>query len=345
MRVTIGLVLLLAGILNSQLLYAEIDDWPKDSLRSRYIHEFDDRFYIKPIVTVRSLSLDLIDERGAEDDIKYDPSSNNFLGVGLYMFGLGAEISFKLPQNEAEVPPSIYGETESFDLQTNIYARKWGADLSYQRYKGLYIENPRDHYDGWEDGDPYPIRDDLELEYLQANIFYIFNNQRFSYRSPYIQADQQLRSQGSLQAGLFFSNLEFEADSSLIPPGARASFPSNESIQRGRVTTIAILPGYTYTLTWKSIYLNAAIAVGPGNLWTKFNREDSEEQVVKVRPVLNFRAAMGYNGSWFFMGLTAVNQVVSARIDNLDINSSSANIKLFFGVRFREVGILKKRIL
>jgi len=316
-----------------------------DSIRSQYIHEFHDRFYIKPIVTVRSLSLELADNDKQVASSNYKPSSNNFLGLGLYFFDLGIELSFKLPQDEDQVPPEIFGETESIDFQTNIYAKKWGGDLSYQEYEGMYLENPKDHSSAWQDGDPFPIRNDLQLRNIQANGFYVFNHERFSYRSPYIQADQQLKSQGSLQVGLFFSHFRFSADSSLIPASAQPGFPQNANIRKAKITTLAVLPGYTYTLTWKNIYLNAALAVGPGNLWTTYVNDESEEEKVGIRPVVNARGALGYNGNWYFMGITAVNQFVSSRIDNLDVNSNSANIKLFFGIRFKEKGFLKKELL
>ena len=95
----------------------------------------------------------------------------------------------------------------------------------------------------------------------------------------------------------------------------------------------------------KNIYLNAALAVGPGNLWTTYVNDESEEEKVGIRPVVNARGALGYNGNWYFMGITAVNQFVSSRVDNLDVNSKSANIKLFFGIKFKEKGLLKKELL
>lgn len=316
-----------------------------DSIRSQYVHEFHDRFYIKPIVTVRSLSLELADNDKEVATSSYKPSSNNFLGLGLYFFDLGIELSFKLPQNEDQIPIEIFGETESVDFQTNIYAKKWGGDLFYQEYEGMYLENPEDHSDTWQNGDPYPIRNDLKLRNIQANGFYVFNHERFSYRSPYIQADQQLKSQGSIQLGLFFSHFRFSADSSLIPASAQPGFPQNANIRKAKITTLAVMPGYTYTLTWKKFYLNAALAVGPGNLWTTYVNDNAEEEKVGIRPVVNARGALGYNGNWYFMGVTAVNQFVSSRIDNLDVNSNSANVKLFFGIRFKERGFLKKRLL
>lgn len=315
-----------------------------DSVRINYVKEFPDKFYIKPILTVRRLSLELAAKDRQVDKISFVPSSNNFLGLGLYIFNINIELSFKVPQNEEEVPTEIYGQTESFDFQANIYAKKWSADVSYQNYQGFYVENPESHYPQWNEDGPFPIRDDLHLKYVQLNAFYLFNHKRFSFRAPYIQAEQQLKSQGSFLLGGFFSNFNMVADTALIPQASREFFPENSGFKKSRVTTLAVLPGYTYTLTYRDFYINAMLAAGPGNIWMIYDREGSEDREVKIRPVVGFRAAVGYNGDRFFTGITAMNNFVSANVGNLDVNSSSANIKLFFGVRFQEKGFMKKSI-
>ena len=312
--------------------------------RKLYIEERDDQWYIKPILTVRFLNLAIEDEDKKVNEIVYSPSSNNFFGFGLYLFDLSAELSFKLPQNEDDRPSEVYGKTKSFDFQTNIYAKKWGADISFQRYNGMYVENPSSHYDDWMLGDAYPIRDDLTLRYFQANAFYLFNNEKFSYRSPYIQADRQLKSQGSFLLSFLVSSFRFEADTSLIPVKTQAAYPGNESLRKMRATTLAILPGYTYTLTAKGFYVNGSFSLGPGHLWTLYNRDDYEKEDIGFRPVVGLRGGFGYNGSKFFAGATTNLLIVSSKIDNMNVNSRSGNIKFFIGLRFEEKGVMKNRL-
>ena len=315
-----------------------------DSVRKNYIQTWTDKFYIKPILTIRYLNLVIDDENKKASEIVYSPSSNGFFGFGLYAFDLGVELSFKLPQNEKDTPKEIFGETESFDFQTNIYAKKWGADISYQRYQSMYMEDPANHYNDWKEGDPYPIREDLALKYFQVSGFYLFNHERFSLRSPYVQADRQLKSQGSFLLSMFVSTFTFSADSTLIPVNEKVFYPENEDFRMMRSTSVAILPGYTYTLTKNHFYINAAFSLGPGHLWIKYNKGDFEEEDIKFRPVLGLRGAIGYNGEKFFAGITTNAQIVSTLIDNMNVNSRSGNIKIFFGLRFQEFGVLKKEL-
>uniref|UniRef100_UPI0040499A6C DUF4421 family protein n=1 Tax=Fulvivirga sp. TaxID=1931237 RepID=UPI0040499A6C len=315
-----------------------------DSARKDYIQTWSDKFYIKPILTVRFLNLIIDDENRRANEIVYSPSSNNFFGFGLYAFDLGVELSFKLPQNEEETPKEIFGETESFDFQTNIYAKKWGADISFQRYSSMYMEDPASHYADWIPGEPYPIREDLALRYFQLNGFYLFNHERFSLRSPYVQADRQLKRQGSFLLSMFVSTFSFSADSTLIPESAKVLYPENEEFRMMRTTTLALLPGYTYTLAKNHFYVNASFSLGPGHLWIKYNRGDFEKEDIKFRPVLGLRGAIGYNGEKFFAGITTNAKIVSTKIDNLNVNSRSGNIKIFFGLRLQEFGVLKKEL-
>lgn len=311
-------------------------------LRKTYIKEFHDRIYIKPILTVRSLRLELREVDRVVPDITYKPSSSNYFGFGLYLFDLNLELSFRLPQNEEETPSRIFGKTESFDFQTNIYAKKWGADVAWQRYNGMYLDKPDNHFTGRQPGDPYPIRNDLSLRYFQLNGYYIFNHNKFSFRSPYVQSEQQLKSAGSVIANVLVSTFNFISDSTLIPESAQPSYIGNENFNRSRITTLAIMPGYSHTLTFQNFYINASFSIGPGHLWIRYNVDDREKEDIRIRPVINGRVALGYNGDWFFAGMTAVNQVVSAEIDNLEINSNSGNFKLFFGIRILEKGVLTK---
>lgn len=308
-----------------------------------YIVDFQDKFYIKPLVTVRSLNLDFRDENENIDDITYSATTNAYLGLGIYLFDIGLEVSFRLP-NESQ-DPTTYGETDVLDFQTNIYGRKWGGDLAFQRYSGFFLEQPGDHLASWQQGDPYPQRPDLSMSNSQLNVFYIFNHNRFSYRSAFNQADMQTRSAGSFLLGLSTSTFSFSADSTLIPQESRDSFAEDAIVSGARFTVLGLLPGYAHNFIYKQFYLNVSLSVGPAHLWTRYTTEDRERNEIGIQPILNLRSAIGYNSDSFFGGISVVNHAVSNQIDNLDIRGSSGNVKFFVGYRFQEKGFLAKSIL
>lgn len=312
------------------------------SVRSEYIQDFDDKFYIKPLLTVRTLNLELKDQNGRVDDVSYSSTTNSYLGLGVYLFNIGLELSFRLPNDRQD--PGTYGETDVFDFQTNLYSKKWGADLTYQRYRGFYLEDPKAHVSSWNNGDPFPQRRDLAISNSQLNVFYIFNHEKFSYRSAFNLADMQLRNAGSFLLGLSTSTFSFSADSTLIPLESRNRFTEDAILSGARFTVLGLLPGYAYNFVYKQFYLNLSLSVGPAHMWIRYTTQDRERNDIAIQPIVNIRSALGYNSPTFFGGLSVVSHAVSHEIDNLDINGSSGNVKLFIGYRFQEKGVLTKSL-
>ncbi|TRX56248.1 DUF4421 domain-containing protein [Fulvivirga sp. M361] len=311
--------------------------------RATYIRSFEDKFYIKPLLTARSLSLTFEEENNRFRDIEYTPSINTYLGFGFYLFDVGFELSFQVPNDSQD--ELTYGRTKAFDVQANIYLNKWGADVAVQNYSGFYFEDPESHFSQWQSGDPFPQRSDLEMRNLQFNTFYIFNHEKFSYRSAFNQADMQLKKAGSFLLGISASSFRFSADSSLMPFESRSMLEENATLRAGRATVLGLLPGYTHNFIHEQLYLNLSLSLGPAHLWTRYTTENLEQDDIAIRAIFNVRAAAGYNSDTFFGGISLVSQSVNYAIDNLNVIGSSGNIKFFIGYRFLEKGILTKSIL
>lgn len=313
---------------------------PADSTRDHYIESYRDRFYLKPIYTIRNLKM-VIRSRATDSKINYLPNGNAYFGLGIYFFDIGVEGSIKLPENADSY--NIFGKTEFFDFQSNIYAKKWGADIAIQQYDGFYIKNPFFHYMNWQPGDPLPQRPDLEVNQVLINGFYFLNHRKFSYRSAYNQADRQRKSGGTILIGINFVNQEISADTSLIP-GESQNLYNKSKFNNSHLTALGILGGYTYTFVKHDFYLNFSLTAGPAHVWSEYQEYSDLKYKNHVTPLLNFRGALGYNSPRWFAGLTYVNQQSNLLSQNLDIKVESGNIKLFFGYRFKEVGILKKEL-
>ena len=321
----------------------------KDSLQEEYIRSYPDYFYIKPLWTTRNLSLRLSNANtlnalnaNAGRRINYRPNNVSYAGFGIYFFDLGLEASLKVPENDPK--NAAFGETRIFDFQANIYSKKVGADLIYQKYKGFYIDDPAQHFEDWKEGDAFPQRSDLELSTIYANGFYIFNNERFSFRSAFNQADRQLKSQGSFFLTGSFSIIKVESDSSLIPAVVADEFGKAKGFRGGKFTTLAVLPGYGHNFIVKKFYLNIALSLGPGHQWKQYalGAENVDDREIKF--VTNIRAGLGYNGNRFFSGVSTFWQNVTVDVEGMAVSGISSNLKLFVGYRFEEKGFLKKNL-
>lgn len=316
-------------------------DSEEEGEREAYIQEFPDKFYLKPILTVRNLELKMRDRSSDNGSIVYQPSTNTYFGLGLYMFKLGFEVSFRLPVNEKDI--TRYGKSSIFDFQSNIYSKRWGADIAFQDYEGFYVKNPATFFPSWNKSQPYPQRSDLEALNFQINGVYIFNYKKFSYRSSFMQADKQLKSAGSLLLGASLGIFKFDSDSTLIPqrPGTA---PSEGMVEAGKFTFLGLLPGYTHNFIIKDFYMNLSFSAGPAQVWTRFKTDEGSFKDGKVRPIISVRGALGYNSQRFFCGFSVVSQSISYDVNNLDINGQSGNAKLFLGYRFQEKGVMAKRL-
>ncbi|MBL6445454.1 DUF4421 family protein [Fulvivirga sp. 29W222] len=311
-------------------------------VRETYIQEFPDRFYLKPILTVRNMNMRVEDKQRDRQSVEYEPINNTYLGLGLYMFNLGLELSFRLPSSAED--EEKYGETSAFDFQTNIYTKRWGADVAYQNYEGFYIKDPDEKFLEWKSDNPFIQREDLKIVNFQLNGFYMFNHEKFSYRSSYMQADKQKKSAGSFLLGTTFGIFKFSADSALMPASDQSPSTSEGHVIAGKFTTLGVLPGYAHNFVLKDFYLNLSLSAGPANIWTRSTTTEKTENAVKIRPVIGGRVAIGYNSEKFFCGFSMVTQSVSYGLDDIDVSGQTGNAKLFFGIRFLEKGVMKKNL-
>ncbi|MEO1054868.1 MAG: DUF4421 family protein [Bacteroidota bacterium] len=314
----------------------------KDSLSNTYIKRYPDRFYIKPLLTIRSLELELT-HRITDQRVDYKPNGTRYAGLGIFFFDIGLEASLRLPEN-SQMNPERFGRTRIFDFQANIYTKALGVDVNYQRYKGFFIRNPGEIFESWTGTDNFPQRRDLRLSNTQANIFYIFNHDTFSFRSAYSQADRQLRSKGSLLVFTSITQLSVSADSSLVPSEIRDTFSEAGDFSDGRFTTLAFMPGYAHNFVYKTLYFNLSLAFGTGYQWEDYTLGDNKVEDAQFTMTSNLRSALGYNGDKFFAGASLVFQNVQSTIDDIRVESLTGNIKVFIGYRFKEKGFLKAKL-
>ncbi|HEY3404208.1 MAG TPA: DUF4421 family protein [Ohtaekwangia sp.] len=311
-----------------------------DSLRANYIKTFPDHFFLWPVIKQRRLDFEMNQLRGGNKSLTYKTNNPFSMGLGVYLFELGIELAFSVPLDEQS--KKIYGESDARDLQLNIIGKKWGIEVYSQKYSGFYIEDPDENIPA---GTPYPQRPDIVTRNLGTTINYTFNNRKFSFRSAYNFADRQLRSAGSFLLFGSLSGFKVEADSAIIGPRYADEYGIESGVDKIRSTTLAVAPGYTYSLIYKGFFLNGTLALGPAHNWLYYHTEDGvSKNDIKFSGYIVARIGLGYNGDHFFGGISFLNQSRTTKFDNVEVVSSSGAFKILIGYRFREFGVLKKRV-
>ena len=320
-------------LLFSVVTKATVAQHSTDSTTSDYIEKFPDKFFVWPLFKKRSLSFDI--RNGDNEKIKYKPNSAFSLGIGVYLFEIAAEISFTLPINEKS--QSAYGSTDAREFHANFIGNNWGVDVFRQKYSGFYFNDPSGSSDN------VIKRPDIDLTNTGINGIYAFNKKKFSLRSAYNYSERQVKSGGSIIITGNLNTFRLSADSVILTK--KSSSSSNDSnLLLMRYTTISVAGGYTYTLVYRSFFLNGALSVGPAHNWILYSRPGGKEYYdVAVNTYSDIRVAIGYNSDRIFGGMSLVTQSRYIRFDDIRFANTNTFVKLMIGYRFNEVGVLKKR--
>ncbi len=242
--------------------------------------------------------------------LAYRPNNKMLLGVGVNHGFLGLNIGINFPFVNQD--DDKYGETKYYDFTLRVFAPKFNLTGYLQTYRGFYLRNTSSLFPGWQEGDPYYIRNDLRTNTIGLDITYIFNSDRFSYRAAVVQTEWQKKSAGSmLIGGSFLYNISI-GDSSIVPSNlAYPSFYTGLKFDRSDNFSIGPLIGYAYTLVVKKHFFLTGSINGSLNLgFTRLRLLDYEEKM-KSGPILGFRSEVlvstGYNSALWYFGLSYVN--------------------------------------
>jgi hypothetical protein len=186
------------------------------------------------------------------------------------------------------------GDTRYLDLQFHSYGRKLTVDVLGQFYKGFYL-GPR----GKAAASPgeYYIRPDVRINAVGANVQYVLNFRRFSYRAAFMQNEWQRKSAGSALVGIELYAGGIAADSTLIPSAVWREI-INPDIQKFRFVEVGANGGYAYTWVYKQhFFLTGALSFSLNAGFNTFIRETRSEQFFGLQPNTLGRISTGFNSS------------------------------------------------
>jgi hypothetical protein len=312
----------------------------KDSVRRYYIKQFPDYFFLYPVLKQRSLNFEL-SKKGRTSILTYKPNNTYNLGLGVYLFEVGLELAFAIPLGDRSL--ERFGESKARDIQLNLLSKRWGIDAFYQRYSGFYVVDNENEPLASE---PFPQRQDIKTKNFGITGHYVFNNQKFSFRSAYNYSERQLYSKGSFLLFAALNTFRVAADSSIVNDNRQVDFGSDVDFTRLRYTTFSIAPGYTFNLTYNHFFLNTTLALGPAHHWINYNLEGSgvANHDIAINSFLSGRVAIGYNGYRIFGGVSFISQGSRLKFEDANFSNNNSVFKVLAGYRFNEAGILKKRL-
>jgi hypothetical protein len=304
---------------------------------TNYVKDLSDKLSLR-VYGINKFNKFNIYNESSGHTLQYAPNSDLNLGFGINYkwFGIGFAFNFPFVNNDDD----IYGTTNRFDFQLNIFTRNSLVDVYFQSYQGFYVENPESYIDDWEIDQGYPIRSDIRTSTLGASYLYMLKSKKFSARAAFIQTELQKKSAGSFLGGGFFSLFNMSADSSVVPVELKPVYDSVLFFNQISVSSFGLAFGYSHTFVmWKKIYFS--ITLVPGIAVQRFD--------VTYKDVINnrqgargafrmlSRIALVYNSEKWYTGLTFQDDGFSNSTGKDSNNTLSYDVgvlRFFYGRRF-----------
>jgi len=266
--------------------------------------------------------------------VKYRPNGAVSLGIGFNYKGLGLGVSFGVPLSQER--KEKYGNTKRFDVQFSLYSKRIGMDGFFQAYRGYYIGNPQE-IDEW-DHEYFPALPDMRVLTLGFNMFYIFNNKKFSYKSAFVRNQVQNKSAGTITAGLFGNYDAVMTNNGFIPVAYPDSIAGKFDLKEFQAITIGLSVGYMYNFVISPrFFINLAAVPGLGYRHYEIKDLHSKSQADnKIAFHLLARAAIAYDHTNWFLNFTASFNFRNYNYKSYDIEMSTEQLRLTFGWRFQE---------
>lgn len=303
--------------LSAQNIFQRLDNVLTENYRTV---KYDTAYIVRPqtkwtVIARLNVSGALIETEGIDNGQHYqsemeaNSKATLSLGVGYQGFTLSLALN----------PAKLMGKYNDYELNFNCYRRSFGFDVIYHDAK---------NFTGWYDQEGMErveLPDGmLHVQTLNVNVYYAFNNRRFSYPAAFSQSYIQRRSAGSFL--LAASGM-----------GQRATLDWEDG-QKLKMTNIGIGAGYGYNFVphqgWLLhisalptfiVYNNASMTLGDSQMDLKYHFPEV---------IITGRGAVVRQWGNKFLALTMVYNFTNIGNKNdFSIYNTKWRIRTIFGVR------------
>lgn len=272
-----------------------------------------------------------------EQRLKYRSNDYLTLGAGINYKWFGINLGTKIQPFSND--DRRFGKTTTFGIQTYIYARRFTIDVMAFETKGYYLSGSDDGLLGNETGEYYQ-RNNMKTKYYGANLNYIQNYRRFSYKAAFKQNELQKRSAGSLIFGGGFYVLNVDDDQPLIPVEIDADYYRDWRFLKA-ITSYTFNANLGYAYSWvphKNWVITGSYRFSLGvqhNIWHVDENPDQSQYKINRSAVV--RVSAGHHFPGFYIGASYVRyqQNSSMQINSLDILNGTNFIEFTISKRIK----------
>ena len=262
-------------------------------------------------------------------------SPNPHHKIGVYFGWRGIFLGWSVDIDDICRKTSRKNKGTEFDL--SLYSSKLGVDIFYRRTGDNYkIHKIRGFYDGMPSGYSENFNG-LKVDIKGLNLYYIFNNRKFSYPAAFSQSTNQRRNAGTFIGGFSVSRHKLDFDYTELPAYILEKMNPGMKVNRIKYTNANISFGYAYNWVFARNCL-ACLSLTPAIAY-KASDVDAETQEGKQwysKFNLDFliRAGIVYNNGKYFIGTSFVGKNYNYRRNNFSLDNGFGTLQVYAGFNF-----------
>ena len=265
--------------------------------------------------------------------LSFSPNPHN--KIGLYFGWRWIFLGWSVDIDDIYRKTNRKNKGTEFDL--SLYSSKLGVDIFYRRtgnnYKihkirGFYDEIPSDYSEDFSG---------LKVDIKGLNLYYIFNNRKFSYPAAFSQSTNQRRNAGTFIAGFSISKHNLDFDYQQLPAYIQERMNPGMKVNKIKYTNANISFGYAYNWVFARNCL-ACLSLTPASAY-KASDVDAGTQEGKAwysKFNLDFllRAGVVYNNGKYFVGTSFVGKNYNYHRNNFSLDNGFGTLQVYVGFNF-----------
>ena len=235
----------------------------------------------------------------------------------------------------------LYGKKSGKDRGTefdlSLYSSKIGVDIFYHRTGNNYRI---DKVTGFSEDIPSNYSEDfsgLKVRMKGLNLYYIFNNRRFSYPAAFSQSTNQRRNAGSFIAGFSTSTHNLNFDYTKLPAIIQENMNPGMKVKHIKYTNISLNFGYAYNWVFARNCL-ACLSLNPSIAYktSQIEKEENEKKDWYKNFNIDFivRAGIVYNNSKYFIGTSFLGRTYDYYRNNFSLNNGFGTLQVYASFNF-----------
>lgn len=249
------------------------------------------------------------------------------------LFKLGAYISYRsLEIGFQKDVRSLFNKSSGDNLELTIssYGRKLGGDFSYSTSSDFTLQKVND------------VRCDKDIDGIRskriyANVYYVFNNKKFSYPAALTQCHRQKRSCGSLVVGVTFLYNDLEMDPQGLSEATGHVVMASQFVDRTKYNRLSVNGGYAYNWVPNRHWMFHGTIMPSVSLVNKLEYsllDNKQEDKNSKDPGCIIRLGALWDNDLTFASITTLMYVNKTDHDPMAMTDFYMKTQISYGIRF-----------